>query len=152
MRLGFRETGGSVRIVKRFLAFLVVPATLLLGLYCLGLGVLGWIDGGDMNLPLVPVAPESLATALALAGAFAILAAFLSVRPGRWFRLPLLIWWVVMVVVLVSTVFRASYRFNGLADLESHGWLLLGALVLLCGAWRRFRPPGRGQAGMRRSY
>ena len=100
-----------------------------------------------MNLPLVPVAPESLPSALALMGAFAILGACLAARSGKWTRLLLLIWWVAVVAALISTVFRPSYRFDGLADLASHGWQLAGALVLLYCAQLRFRSSGRELAG-----
>lgn len=128
-----------MRSIVSFLAYLGVVATLLISLFCVGLGLLGGVAGGEMFVDLLPVAPERQATALVAVGAFGLLAALLALRPGRWRNLPLLAWSLGLLAVVASTVFRSGYRYDGVADLKAHGWLALGAAVLSLVAWRRSR-------------
>ena len=110
-----------------------------LGLFCVALATLGWIDGGDLAVPLVPVAPESAVTALAIAGVYAILASGLAIRSGRSTRLPLLIWSAVLLGVLLAAIFRGAYRFDGMDAFIQHGMLVVGAAILLGASCARFR-------------
>ncbi len=128
-----------MRSVVSFLAFLGVAATLLISLFCVGLGLLGRVAGGEMFVDLLPVAPEQQASALVAAGAFGVLAALLALRPGRWRNLPLLVWSLGLLAILASTVFRSGYQYDGVADLKAHGWVALGAAGLTVVAWCRSR-------------
>ena len=110
-----------------------------LGLFCVALATLGWIDGGDLAVPLVPVAPESTATALAVAGVYAILSSGLAIRSGRPTRLPLLIWSVVLLGVLLAAIIRGTYRFDGMDAFVQHVMLVVGAAILLGASYARFR-------------
>ena len=117
-----------------------------LGLFCLALAALGWIEGGDLTVPLVPVASENAAAALGIAGFYAVLSCVLAFRAGRWGRLPLLVWSLGLFLVLVAAVFRGDYRFDGIEAFRQHTLLLLGAAILLCTSYLRFRSPSRADA------
>lgn len=92
-----------------------------------------------MHFPLVPVSPEDAAAALLLLGSFAVVASVLAVPDGRIKRVPLLVWALVLFLGLSAAVFRGDYRFDGIESFKTHGWMLLGSLVLLCASWVRFR-------------
>ncbi len=129
--------------MRTFFELLGVLANLALGLFCLALAILGWIHGGEMAVPLLPVPPESAATAMAIIGLYATLASFLAFRSGRWARLPLLVWSVGLVGVLVAAVFRSGYRFDGIEAFGEHALQILGATILLGTSYLRFRSASR---------
>ncbi len=133
----------SIRMRSIF-GFTSVPIALLSGLFFVGLALLGFLEGGEMTLPVVPVAPESAAGALAVLGASGILAGLLALRDGKLARLLLLIWWLCVFVLLAAAVFRGSYRFDGLDDFQKHILLVLAALVLSASSWVRFRTESVG--------
>ena len=110
-------------------------ANLCLGLACMALGLLGWIDGGDMHVPLLPVEPASAATWLVGAGVFAILAVVLARGSGRWSGVPVLFWSFAVVAVLLQAVFDGAYRFDGTEDFALHSLMALGATVMLWASW-----------------
>lgn len=125
--------------MRALFGFLSVPVVFLLGLYCLGIAILGWIDGGDMYLPLLPVAPENAATALGIAGLAGIAASLFALKRGFGARLLLLVWSVGLTLVLLAAVFRAGYKFEGLEGLANHAYLSVGSLILSVCAWLRLR-------------
>lgn len=125
--------------MRALIGFLSLPVVFVLGLYCLGIATLGWIDGGDMYVPLLPVAPESAATALGIAGLAGVAAPLLALKRGFGARLPLFVWSVALTLLLFAAVFRGGYKFDGLGDLANHGYLLIGALALTGCAWLRLR-------------
>lgn len=129
--------------MRTFLELLGILANLALGLFCLALAILGWIHGGEMAVPLLPVSPESAATALAITGLYASLASLLAFRSGRWARFPLLVWSVGLVVVLVAAVFRSGYRFDGIEAFGEHALQILVATILLGTSFLRFRSASR---------
>ena len=96
-----------------------------------------------MYVPLVPASPEDVAVALLLLGSFAVVASVLAISDGRLKRIPLLVWALVLFLGLTAAVFRGDYRFDGIEGFKSHGWMLLGSLVLLCASWVRFKTPSR---------
>lgn len=125
--------------MRALIGFLSLPVVFVLGLYCLAIATLGWIDGGDMYVPLLPVAPESAATALGIAGLAGVAAPLLALKRGFGARLPLFVWSVALTLLLTAAVFRGGYKFDGLGDLANHAYLLLGALALTGCAWLRLR-------------
>ena len=136
--------------MKKIIGMLAVAVNLGVGLACIALGLLGWIAGGDMYLPLVPVEPDKVATALVSAGTFAVVAAVLAARGGRLLRLLMLIWSTALVGVLGSGVFRSDFRFDGLAGLTQYGWIFFGAVVLLFASWLRYSMARKSSTGSRR--
>ena len=128
-----------MRTLRKVFEILAIAVNLALGLACGALGLLGWIARGDMYLPLIPAAPEKVASVLVVLGAFGILSACLAMRGGRWNRFPMLLWSVGLVLLIGSTVFRSGFRFDGMTDFTGYGWMFLGSLGLLCAAWLRFR-------------
>lgn len=110
-----------------------------LSIFCLGLGLLGWIEGGEMHVPLLPVQVDHAAVALALVGALGVCASVLAIsRPGG--RNVLLVLWSLGVTwVLVSAIFRSSYTFEDLDGFAAHVAAAGAALLLLVASWWRFR-------------
>ena len=128
---------------------LAVAVNLGVGVACIALGLLGRIAGGDMYLPLIPVEPDRVATALLSAGTFAVVAAILAAKGRGPSRLLMLIWSAALVGVLGSSVFRSDFRFDGVAGLAQYGWTFLGAVLLLCASWLRYSITRRLPAGFR---
>ncbi len=116
-----------------------ILANLALGLYCIGLAALGWIEGGDLLIPLLPTAPEHAGTVLVLVGVFGVCAAWLSFQGGSRARIPLILWSLAVLVLLLAAVFRSGYRFDGMESFVEHGVLAGGAGVLLLSSWLRYR-------------
>ena len=139
---------------RKLLEILAIAVNLALGMACCALGLLGWIARGDMYLPLIPAAPERVASVLVALGAFGILSACLAMRGGRWNSFPMLLWSVGLVSLIGSTIFRSGFRFDGMTDFTMYGWIFLGALGLLCAAWLRFRarPSGAMQSPHHRRW
>ena len=117
--------------MRKVLVFLAILVNLGLGVFCAGLAGLAWIDGGELSVPLLPVAPEHAATSLAAAGVFGIAASLVALHPLRLARLPMLVWSVGLLFVLTAAVFRGSYRFEGVEGLVEHALLVAGALILV---------------------
>ena len=125
--------------MRTLFGFIGIPAGLLLGLYCLALYGLAAIEGGDLLFPLLPVEPENAAAVLGLGGLVGLLASILAIKPSKLARILLFLWWLAVTLLLLATVFRGGYRFDGMEDLTLHGWMLLGALVLTLSSWIRLR-------------
>lgn len=102
-----------------------------------------------MYLPLVPVEPDRVATALFSAGTFAVVAAILAAKGPGPSRLLMLIWSAALVGVLGSSVFRSDFRFDGVPGLATYGWLFLGAVLLLYASWLRYSVTRRARVGFR---
>lgn len=141
MKRRFKIKAGRPSFIRRAFGGIGAIANLLLGLYLCALGTLGFVVGGDMYFPLVPVSPEDAAVALLLLGLFAVVASVLAVSDGRLKRIPLLVWALVLFLGLTAAVFRGDYRFDGIEAFKTHGWMLLGSFVLLCASWVRFKTP-----------
>ena len=130
---------------------LAILANLCIGVFCLGLGLLGWIDGGDMGVPLVPVRAENVAAALVSAGCFAIVASLLALKSKTLLRLPMLLWSLGLIGILIAAIFRSSYHFDGIEGLQRHGWMLLGSIVLAWASWSRLKASQRRPTFLYRS-
>ena len=129
--------------MRTIIELLGILANFGLGLFCLALALLGWIHGGEMAVPLLPVPPENAVTALAIAGLYATLSSVLAFRPGRWARFPLVVWSVGLLAVLLAAVFRSSYRFDGMEAFGDHTLQVLVAAILLSTSCLRFRSASR---------
>ncbi len=90
-----------------------------------------------------PGPAKSAATALAIAGIFAVLASGLAFRPRGWARFPLVMWSLGLLAVLVAAVFRGTYRFDGIEAFGDHALLVAGATILLGSSCLRFRSAAR---------
>ena len=122
---------------------LAILGNLGIGVFCLGLGLLGWLTGGDMVVPLVPVQGEHVAASLASAGCFAIVASLLALKSKTLLRLPMLLWSLGLSAVLIAAIFRSGYHFDGIEGLQRHGWMLLTSMILLWGSWSRIQTSRR---------
>ncbi len=128
--------------MRALFGFIGVSAGLLLGLCSLALSVLAWLEGGDLLVPLLPVEPENAAKLLGIGGVVGILASLMAIKRSL-ARFLLFIWWLAVTLVLVAAVFRGGYRFDGIEDFTLHGWMLLGALILMLSSWMHLRTPRR---------
>lgn len=144
--LGFtRRPRLFMHIVSRLLALLSVAVHLVLGLFLLGLGVLGVSAGSEMKIDLIPVEPESMALTLIVAGLIAIVAAVLALRPAKAGRLLLVAWSFVVSAVLLAALFRPAYRFDGEEGFWNWALLLLASLVVFLGTVAQARSSGAGR-------
>ena len=125
-----------MRLLIGYFGILVV---LLLGLFCSGLAVVGWAEGGDMFVPLLPVEPDSAATALGVIGFLGIGSSLAAIRRNWMARLPLFVWSLGLSLLLFAAVFRNGYAFDGIDDFRAHGWRWLGSLVLVGCTWVQLR-------------
>lgn len=116
--------------MKALLSVILVAAVGAGGLFSLALGILGWIDGGEMTINLLPVGAESAPLMMVGIGLVSLVAAWLAATGGGLRALPVLVVTAALVASVVATVFRSDYRFEGTGGLTRHGLLLLGVLVL----------------------
>lgn len=123
----------------RIFGYLSILANLLLALFLLGLGLIGSMAGGDMTIALLPVEPETTATALIVGGLFALVSVVLALRSGRPSRTLLVLWSLLVSGVLLAAFFRASYRFDGEEHFRMGVWIFLGSLLLLFGSFMRWK-------------
>ncbi len=121
--------------IRGAFGYLGVLANLLLGLFMVSLGQLGWFVGGDMHVPLIPVEAEQTAMALLVGGAVAVAVSLLAFRSTRAARLPLLLWSLAVLGVVVAAFFRADYRIDGMDGLQDYGLLVLCAALLVFFCW-----------------
>lgn len=126
-------------VLGRILGYLSILTNLLLGLFLLGIGLLGALEGAALKIDLLPVAPESMSTVLMFAGLFAVVAVVLALRSGRAARSLLVLWSLLVSGVLVAAFFRPSYRFDGEEHFRTGVWVFLGSLLLLIGSYKRWK-------------
>ncbi len=127
------------------LGYLGIVVHLALGLFCLGLGLVGLLDGGDMDIDLLPFAPESTSKVLVGSGLFALIAVFTAFGKSRFARSLLAVWSLAVAGILIAAFFRGSYRFDGVEGFWMHAAYLGVSLLALLGSWLRRRPPRRGR-------
>lgn len=124
----------------RILGYCSIGAHLALGLFCLGLGLVGLLSGGEMDIDLLPVAPENTAAVLTASGLFALLAVFLALGKSSLARSLLVLWSLAVAAVVIAAFFRGDYRFDGAAALPAYAACLGASLLTLLGSrlhWRR---------------
>lgn len=126
-------------VLGRILGYLSILTNLLLGLFLVGIGLIGAMEGADMKIDLIPAAPESMATLLICAGLFALIAVALALRGGRGARSLLVLWSLAVSGVLLAAFFRASYRFEGEEHFRFGVWVFLASVLLLIGSYKRWK-------------
>jgi hypothetical protein len=134
-----------MNFLGRLLGYLSVLANLVLGLALLGMGFIGSAAGGDMNIDLIPVAPERMATTLMIAGLVALVAVVLALRPGKGSRTLLVLWSLLVAAMPICALTRSAYRFQGEEHFRMGVWVFVGTLLLLIGAiyHRKLAPAAR---------
>lgn len=135
--------------MKSLAGILCALVNLVLGLGCLALGLLGLIEGGEMNLPVFPVSGDHAAAGLTVAGGLGVMVSVMALAGSGKRSLPLVLWSAAVAGVLMAATFRSSYKFDGLEGLGLHGCLVAGSLVLLGASWWRFRGSSNGRLGRR---
>lgn len=130
--------------MRTVLEWITVLACLGVGLFCLALAVLGWLDGGEMTIEVFPVPAEGAVTAMAVSGVFGVLSSVLAMGRRRWQRVPLLLWSLGLVAVLAHALVRTSYRFDGIGEFGTHALWVIGAMILFIISVMRFRSSQRG--------
>lgn len=121
-------------IMGRLLGYISIVVNLMLGVFCLGLGLVGRFAGHDMDIDLLPFEPENASTVLIAAGLFALVAVFMAFSKSGFARSLLLIWSLAVTGVLIAAFFRASYRFDGMDGFQSYGAYLAISLLALLGS------------------
>jgi hypothetical protein len=130
--------------MSRLLGYFSIVVHLLLGLFCLGLGLVGWLSGHDeMDITLLPVDPGMVATVLVCSGMVALAAVLMALRRSSGPRSLLVLWSFSVVAILIAAFFRSSHSFDGMEGLEMYGVFLGVAVLSLLGSWLRFRQPRR---------
>jgi hypothetical protein len=131
--------------IGRLLGYLSVLANLALALVLLALGFIGSMEGGEMKIDLIPVAPESMAQTLLISGVVALIAVVLALRPGKLSRTLLVLWSLLVVAIPICALTRSSYRFQGEEHFRTGVWVFLATLLLFIGAvlHRKYAPASR---------
>lgn len=130
--------------MSRLLGYFSILVNLLLGIFCLGLGLVGWLSGHDeMDITLLPVDPGMVATALVCSGIVALVAVVMALRRSSGPRSLLVLWSFSVVAILIAAFFRGSHSFDGMEGLQMYGAFLGVAVLSLLGSWWHFRQPRR---------
>ena len=134
--------------IGRLLGYLSVLANLALAVALLGLGFIGSMEGADMKIDLIPVAPENMAFTLLVSGLVALIAVVLALRPGKASRTLLVLWSLLVAAMPICALTRSSYRFDGEEHFRMGVWVFLGTLLLLVGAvyHRKLAPAARNKS------
>lgn len=130
----------AIGAVLRFAAF-VFNLVLALWVFLLALVV---FSSGRHNIQLstVPLTGKNLTLILLLASIYAFVAMVLALRRGRWVRLPMLLWNLVVAWLLVTTPLRGAFSFQGRDHLMFGVYLGVAAVAALLGAWLQWRRGG----------
>ena len=97
------------------------------------------IDGGEMNVPLLPFETDNTARSVLIMGIVVMFSAVMAQKNSTIARLPLMLVALAMTLVLVTAFFRSDYLFAGMDGLKQYGWNLLGSFLLLLCTWFRLR-------------
>lgn len=126
--------------VLRFSAFVF---NLVVALWVFLLALIVFSSGRhNIQLSTVPLTGKNLTLILLLASIYAFVAMVLALRRGRWVRLPMLVWNLVVALLLVTTPLRGGFSFQGKDNLMLGVCLGVGAVVALWGAWVQWREGG----------
>ena len=135
-----------MRLVRGLLRVFAFLFNLLLGLFLLGVGVMGYATGEEVRFDLIPgVEGETLIYVLIGSGLYALLAVLLGLGTGRFGGVLMLLWNLLVVSLLIYALARSSYRFRGMEHFETSVIVFLISLLALWGSWAHFR-----RAGVRR--
>ncbi len=137
-----------MKFVRFALRLFAIVFNLVVALFLLGVGFIGWMEGHDVNFDLVPgVEPENMAVTLIGLALFALLAIALSLKRSKLARMLMLLWNLLVSSLLVCAFVRPSYKFDGMEHLH-HGLILfLISLIALYGSWtaiKQVSPAAKG--------
>lgn len=132
-----------LRIVRTVLIVFAYIFVLIIAVFVLGVGFMGWLTGEEVHFKLIPVleGPTLVNTLLGL-GIFGLLALLLAWRGGKLMRLPMVLCNVVILSLLVSALARSSYRFDGIDDFWNLVYITLFSILALAGSWIHLRRAG----------
>ncbi len=129
--------------MSHLLGYFSIVVNLALGLFCLGLGLVGLLGGGEMDIDLLPFEPESTAAVLTGSGLLALVAVFMAFGKSGFVRSLLAVWSLTVTGILIAAFFRGSYRFDGMEGFQKYGGYLGVSLTALLGSWLRCCRPRR---------
>ena len=109
----------------------------LLALAMLGVSLVSWSSGLDLNLDMLPWSPATSGTWLLALGLVGIVSVVLALKGIL--RVLFLIWSAAVVVLFVKGFFFSPYMFDGTAGLRNAFLFTLAAILALAGAWLAFR-------------
>ena len=132
-----------LRIVRTVLIVFAYIFVLIMAVFVLGVGFMGWLTGETVHFKLIPVleGPALVNTLLGL-GIFGLLALVLAWRGGKLMRLPMVLCNVVILSLLVYAFTRSSYRFDGIDDFWNLVYVTLLSILALAGSWIHLRRAG----------
>jgi hypothetical protein len=131
----------GIGAVLRFAAFVF---NLVVALWAFLLALVVFSSGRhNIQLSIVPLTGKNLTLILLLASIYAFVAMVLALRRGRWVRLPMLLWNLVVALLLVTTPLRGGFSFQGKDQLTFGLYLGAAAVLALLGAWLQWRQGGR---------
>ena len=125
-----------MKFVRLILRLFATVFNLVVALFLLGVGFIGWMEGHDVHFDLVPgVEPENMAVTLIGLALFALLAIALSLKRSKLARMLMLLWNLLVSGLLVCAFARPSYKFDGMEHLHQGIILFLISLIALYGSW-----------------
>ena len=133
-----------MKFVRFALHLFATVFNLVVAIFLLGVGFIGWLEGHDVNFDLVPgVEPENMALTLIGLALFALLAIALSLKRSKLARMLMLLWNLLVSSLLVCAFARPSYRFDGMEHLHQGLIFFLISLIALYGSWTAIKqvPP-----------
>jgi hypothetical protein len=119
----------------RLLGYVSVAVNLALSLALLFFGLIASFAATDMRLPLVPDWAGSVTSTVLLGGLVGLIAVVLALRCSKLSRTALVLWSLLVTAILASAFWSSTYRFDGLDDVKSSAWTLLGSVAVLIGSW-----------------
>ncbi len=126
--------------MSRLLGYFSIVVNLLLGIFCLGLGLVGLLSGHDeMDITLLPVDAGMVAPVLVCSGIVALAGVLMAFGRRGSPRSLMLLWSIVVVATLIAAFFRGSHKFAGMEGVQMYGVLLAISLLSLVGSWLHFR-------------
>ena len=133
-----------MKFVRMALRLIAIVFNLLVALFLLGVGFIGWMEGQDMHFDLVPgVEPENMAVTLIGFAVFALLAIALSQKRSKPARMLMFLWNLLVSMLLICAFVRPSYKFDGMEHLHQGIMFFLVSLIALWGSWTATRQPSR---------
>ena len=132
-----------LRIARTILIVFAYLFVLIIAVFVLGVGFMGWLTEEAVHFKLIPVleGPALVNTLLGL-GIFGLLALVLAWRGGKLMRLPMVLCNLVILSLLICAFTRSSYRFDGIDDFWNLVYVTLLSILALAGSWIHLRRAG----------
>ncbi len=122
------------------LRFLTFGFHLLLGLFLLAVGLIGWWTGDRIRFEWIPeVAPLDMASTLLALGFVALASMLLAAFRWKPLRIPFFAWNLLAAAAIVRALGAPSFRFDGTENFLCCSIVLVAALLGVSGSWDHFR-------------